>query len=1057
MRLIFLLAITYSCVFASFGQTYQFSQLSVADGLSQSAIYSAYQDSDGYMWFGTYDGLNRYDGTDFEIFRHVRDDTTSISNNQILSITECPDNRLWVGTSSGLNVYNSDLESFDHYRIPSTDPMANVIGVMTPLCDSLLFLGTDNGGYFLRLNDKQFDHEAHASLYRELEGKRVLGAVSSGRELWITTNRDLVIYDLPRRSVLHEKSNRIDMDTAKGILVDSDGLIWLVAPDRIVRMTREGEVVHAQEIQVDNLVRKVRMVESGNQIWFSMDGLKIIDRTDYTISHVWHVERDPSSVSSNLITALAVTDNGIVWVGTPGLGMNRYDPKAYRINQLGYDNNIRPRYTTSVFTWDDQRIFSSTNKRLEYFDHTVREFRVIETADGQLVPNTDFFLALDNYLLAARRRALYLIDPSGSAVKLPAPSHVWSAIEYEGQILMGTVGGIYQLPKTKLMSNGEPNRGLQLSDFERITDFKQGRINQLMVIDGKVWVITNLGIRMLHERQLSDVADYYDNFPPVDLKQNIRSVQVAENGTIWLATVSNGIIALNLEQQTFRQYDERHGLANGSIYGILEDEENNLWVSTNQGLSELLVREEIFLNYTDIDGLQSREFNTGSFFKSESGTMYFGGVNGLNYFDPCDITILPPPANTRIVSFLLNHEEIVAGKSPILSRSIDRTGAIRLNYNQNSFEFRFTNVNFRDARSIHYQYRLSGFDEDWVEAGNQRSASYTNMAPGHYVFEVRAVNRISGIPQEGQAALSVRISEPFWRSLPFRIMAIALVLILLLAWVFYLRYRNQVLERMVGERTSQIEEQKELLLDQNRELSRSLKELKKTQEMLLHSEKMASIGTLAAGLGHEINNPLNFIKGGLGLLNRKLEDQDKETESFLGMVEAGVRRITRLIKSLQKLGVSRLGEKKPCHINELIDNSLIVLEGHFKDRVKVHKTYEQEDLYVKGYDGELQQAIHQILANADQSIKDAGEINIAASAHDGFAQIDITDSGIGIDQKDSKRVWDPFYTTRDPGKGEGLGLPIAYSVIKDHRGSITLHSKKGEGTRVTIKLPLSKV
>lgn len=224
-----------------------------------------------------------------------------------------------------------------------------------------------------------------------------------------------------------------------------------------------------------------------------------------------------------------------------------------------------------------------------------------------------------------------------------------------------------------------------------------------------------------------------------------------------------------------------------------------------------------------------------------------------------------PPQTTRIISFLLNYEEIIAGNSPLLTRSIDKTDTLQLKHDQNSFEFHFENINFRDAHSNDYQYRLVGFDKDWIDAYKNNSASYNNMSPGIDEFRARAVNSIGALPQEGHASLVVIFSEPFWRSAPFRFLLAMLILLLLVATVFYVGYKNKVFESLVIERTSELEEQRKLLLERNRELSQSLEELKKNQDMLVHSEKMASLGTLAAGPGHEINNPLNFIKGGLGL------------------------------------------------------------------------------------------------------------------------------------------------------------------------------------------------
>ncbi len=1037
-------------------QSFQFRRLSVDDGLSQSAIFASYQDDEGYMWFGTLDGLNRYDGHSFEVFRNDPEDDASIGNNQIFSLTECPENNLWIGTANGISVYDPDLRRFDRYRIPDRRKGANMINVLRSMGDSLLFIGTNKGVHILRFADKQFEHGSFKNLTTKIQDEHIHTIIGVEQEIWIGTNNGLFIYDVSNGHFNESKAKIIGTEIVKELLLDTEGFIWLLGPDVIRKMQVNGALLFSKEFDQSSGGGRQAITEQGDLIWFAAGGLKVIDKLDYSIRIIEHDEINLTSLSSNLITSLYASEDDMVWVGTPGLGINQYDPAAQRLSMIGSDEKLVPKFIRAVYTQDDQKVFVSTNKHIEWFDQSNRKFYGLKDQWGEPLQNTDFFLELKGALVAGAKDKLYLINSiSGTAHAVKVKGRIWSAIEWQRYIYFGASSGLYRVPKEQLIGrNGKPNTQI---DIQLVTDRKVGKINRLFPAGDKLWLLTNGGIKVFENDRIADFQDVYTGIDLPQALQNTKSAYQQENGIIWLANDNNGIISLDLQKMEVNQFDERHGLANGNVYGILEDENNDLWVSTNNGLSKFDLSEQRFYNFSNIEGLQSREFNSGAYFKSASGMMYFGGVNGLNFFQPDDIVVNEPPMTTRIISFLLNHEEIEVGKSTLLSRSIDNTDTLYLAYDQNSFEFHFANINFRDAHSNDYQYRLVGFDESWVDAGTHNSASYTNMIPGNYEFQARAVNSIGEVPQQGYASLVVIISEPFWRSAPFRILIAAIILLLLFATVFYMGYKNKVLERLVEERTSEIEKQKKLLLERNKELSNSLAELKKTQALLVHSEKMASMGTLAAGLGHEINNPLNFIKGGLRLLDRKLEEPDKETESFLGMIESGVRRITRLVGSVQKLGESRLGEKQPCEVKALIEDALIALRSQMGDKVIISKDLDPESLYVRGYNGELQQALHQIFTNAEQSIVKQGEIHIETAREGDYAKIQITDSGEGIDANDRKRVWDPFYTTKDPGKGEGLGLPIAYSVIKNHRGSISLQSRKGEGTSVTIKLPLSQV
>lgn len=1052
-----LLAVAYLIILCQVnGQPFQFRRLSVDDGLSQSAIFASYQDNEGYMWFGTLDGLNRYDGHSFEVFRNDPYDDSSIGNNEIFSLIECPENKLWIGTTNGISVYDPELRRFDRYRIPDRRQGANVINTMHSLGDSILFIGANKGLHILRFLDKQFEMNKYGRLTDRLRDEHINAIVSVGKELWIGTNNGLFIYDVPDRKFNENKANLILAGIVKELLVDKEGFVWLLEGDRIQRLQNTGELLFSQRFEQSTGGRQA-IAEQGNLIWFAVGGLKVIDKQDYSIKRLEHDEMNVTSLSSNLITSLYASEDDMVWVGTPGLGINQYDPEAQRLSVIGSDEKLIPKFIRAIHTQDDQKIFVSTNKHIEWFDKSDRKFHILKNQFGAPLKTTDFFLELSGSLIAGAKDKLYLINTTtGIANEINVKGRIWTAVEWGRDIYFGASSGVYRVSRQKLLQE-KASIEVGGSGIQLVTDKKIGKINLLFPTGDKLWLLTNSGIKVLVHDTLYNFREVY---PDIDLPQSVQNTKSAhrqKDGKIWLANANNGIISLDLVRKVVNQFDERHGLANGNVYGILEDEDDDLWVSTNNGLSKLDLSEQQFYNFSNIEGLQSREFNSGAYFKSLSGMMYFGGVNGLNFFMPEDIMVSEPPMTTKIVSFLLNHEEIEVGKSPLLSRSIEKTDTIRLAYDQNSFEFHFANINFRDAHSNDYQYQLVGFDESWIDAGGHNSASYTNMIPGNYEFQARAINSIGAVPQRGYASLVVIISEPFWRSAPFRFLLAAIILLLLFATVFYMGYKNKVLESLVKERTSEIEKQKRLLLERNRELSNSLAELKRTQALLVHSEKMASLGTLAAGLGHEINNPLNFIKGGLRLLDRKLEDKDKESESFIGMIESGVRRITRLVGSVQRLGESRLGEKQPCEIKELIEDSLIALRSQMSDKVVISKDLDPEILYVKGYNGELQQALHQIFTNAEQSISHRGEIHIETAREGAFAKIQITDSGEGIDAHDRKRVWDPFYTTKDPGKGEGLGLPIAYSVIKNHRGSISMQSRKGEGTSVTIKLPLSQV
>jgi signal transduction histidine kinase len=473
-------------------------------------------------------------------------------------------------------------------------------------------------------------------------------------------------------------------------------------------------------------------------------------------------------------------------------------------------------------------------------------------------------------------------------------------------------------------------------------------------------------------------------------------------------------------------------LPNDVIYGILEDELGNLWLSTNKGISKFNLKTDSFRNYDHHDGLQINEFNQGAYFNSNR-RLYFGGIN--------------------------------------LKNDISGAQEFKLSYKNKYYTFEFAALDYRNPAKNQYAYIMEGIDKDWVYSGTRRFATYTNLPPGNHTFRVKGSNS-DGLWNEKGVSLQITISPPFWQSWWFRIMA----MIFLLGMAFLghkLRLRNieakkRNLEHIVRQRTAELEEK-------NRQLSAALITLKDSQSQLAHSEKMAALGDLAAGVAHEINTPVGVLNSVADTSRRSIEkiidflressdlnkiQEDKKFRAVLNILKSNNKiktqaseKIIKIVQRLKDFARLDMKEFQEANINEGIMSTLSLLDYKFKNRISVVRDFE-EIPKILCYPNQLKQVFVNIITNASEAIKDKGVITIKTSRKNNSIIVKISDSGFGIEEGNLEKVFNPGFTTKGVGVGTGLGLSISYRIIKAHKGEIEVFSNAGEGTDFVITLPI---
>ncbi len=921
-----------------------FEQLTIKDGLSQSSVFKIMQDSRGFLWFATQDGLNRYDGYLFRIFyRKEKLDSTSISNTWINWITEDKDGYLWIGTSGGgVNRFDPATELFEHYMNEAENPKS--LGndrVLTIFIDSQnnVWVGTDGGGLnkFNRA-EKNFtvyknnpadslslSHNSVSSILEDHEGNLWIGTVGGGlnkfdrnsgkfihyhnnprdphslssnevsvifedkdHNLWIGTKEGINIYNPKKDNFKRyladpQKSNSLSNNYIRSINQDKYGFIWIGLYGGLNRYnpkTKRFEVLHkdpTDKSSWDNRIIWDITEDNSGLLWLGTNnGIVKISRTKFM--HLKNDPDNPTSLSNDFIWSIYEDSKGSVWIGTHGGGLNKFNRATGRFRRyLPNDkkNSIPGKRVLSIT--EDSRGYlwlGLMGEGLARFDRGTNQFKS------------------------------YFFD--WEKTRSPGINNIWCLLaEKDEELWVGTDAGLYLFNK----NTGKVKPFA--AEFDSLSGLNQVRIRSLFLDRKKnIWVGTyGYGLFLVNPQSKTIENFTFDESDSTTLSNNyVRTIWEDQNGTIWVGT-SGGLNKFLGKEAGFLHYSDKDGLPNNVVYGILDDDEKNLWLSTNKGLSKFDPQSMVFTNFDVRDGLQSNEFNLGAYCKTRDGYMFFGGVNGFNIFRPADLKpslFIPPVYITEFKKF---------DKKVKFDQSIQHLNEIVLSYKENFIAFEFTALDYTNPEKIQYKYMLEGFDNTWIECGNRRYASYTNLDGGEYIFRVKGTNT-DGLWNEKGAAIKVMINPPFWELWWFK-----LLLTLFVITSIYTVYRMRVYS---------IHKQREILQQQVEERTRELKE---RNRQITAAKK-------------ETDNILNNMEEGIFLLDPQLQIESQYSRALESIFEEPQLSNKNFLDLLRdKIPVKNLSEteefleimfKKDVNeatISEL--NPLSEIEIHFTNRPEI--------------------------------------------------------------------------------------------------------------------------
>ena len=1072
--------------------------LSIEQGLSQSTAECMAQDSSGFLWIGTQDGLNRYDGYNFVVYKPMPDDSLSISDNYIRCLYVDKYGKMWIGTDNGLNEYNPSFDSFTAFKSKHSDSLSissNTVTTITGDAFGNLWVGTDNGLNYFDRSKNVFVHYLHNDNDKSSLSNNSINTsfIDSENRLWIGTANNLDLFDPKTRTFKHYLDNSQEKN-----LPINDG-IYSIA----------GE-------------------QSGN-LWIgTYHGLYKFNVNNNTFTHFKHSISDNKSISSDSIRVVYVDKNGVIWLGTQNNGLNYYDPVSgiFRTLESSVVNftNSSDKQVRSLLQDREGLLWIGTFTSGVYkYNERKKLFGLIKIDDqpGNNLEENDISAIYKDqnnniWIGSFYAGVIKLDEKTGKYINYKHSSSSNSLIHNFINVIFADQKGFIWIGTTEGLDKFDPriNKFYHFKhESENINSLGANYINAITNDDaGNLWVgLIGGGMDMLNS-----VANKFAHFKHDPLNSNsISSNEVnylffdnegtlwigtngsgldrfnpktgnfkhyihdANNqkslcnnvvldiyefpgdasGTLWSATAGGGISKLNKNTGHFDNYSEKDGLANNEVYGILGDKNGNLWSSTNNGISKFNIFKQTFRNYNQSDGLQSNEFNQGAFFQGKDGKMYFGGKSGINAFFPDSIKHNSYDPQVVFTSFKAYNKPIN------LNRSIWKTDQIELSYKDNILSFTFAALSYNDPDKNKFAYMLKGLNDNWINKNTNGEVTFTNLPPGKYTLLVKGTNN-DGLWSSHIASINIIILPPFWQTWWFRTI-IALVLIALVYFIIEFRMRaiqqrNKKLEVVVSERTKELHSKKEELEKVNFKQAGLLEMLTKSEtelkELNRHKDKIISV------LAHDLRSPFHGLLGYTDLLANEIDElEEDEIKESARNINNAANSLYKLLNNLLDWSLVQAGKIKysPMEENLLqcVNEAIHLIKVNAEQKSILLTTNIDDKITVWADRNMLDIIFRNLISNAIKFTKTGGEVNIYSNvlefndkqkvgsekSNTATVEIGIRDNGVGMEENVLASLLSPDSQITPKGTnnetGTGLGLNLCKELIEKQGGKIKIESK----------------
>jgi len=1084
----------------------KFKQLKTSDGLSQNTIQTIFEDDLGFLWFGTQDGINKYDSYQFHIIRKTPDSEQTLYSNDIKSIVQDRDKQLWIATSDSEcpNIFDPvtrQIKGADSYLADKETDLSNVISFSTTREGDVLLCSRLSGLLI-------YDHQQKKITGTEVDFPVTCTEQDPQGNLWVGTYQQGVVVTDRKGRIIHrydalsdgpvtdihiDQSGRVWASSATsgiyyyepsldrfttaqldfaGKLIgqtkvlcigeDIDGQIWCGTENEglyILNLQQQRCKIYLADKQdprsiASNSINCIRRDRKGNMwIGTSGAGISMVNIDEINILHFRNTN-NPQSLNNNIINCLFQDTGGNIWIGTDGGGLNRFD-KAQNAFANGRDIPFQQpgngRYVVSITEGKDGELWVGTwGEGIYCYRRKEKGTKRINTANTPELKSDNI-----NSLLKDRR----------------------------GRIWIGTYGGgltRYDPSESQFRHFGLGKGGNDINSNHILSLFESS--------DGTIWMGTEGGGIGLYSPETGsfDVITTDSDIAGSPLSNNtVKSFAEDRHGNIWVGT-SYGLNKLDYAHKRNEVYfTSNSAIQSDIVNAIVTDNYGHIWAATNKGITKIDDRTQAMANYMPSNGLQGDEFRRAKLVDRE-GNLYFGGVNGLNIINKSGVKPRNYTPSLVFTNFQLDNIDVAISTSEYptpLTRDINYTETITLDYTQNIFSLEFASLNYVDPALKAYAYKLDGLDKKWLPLGNKNTLSFNNLPPGEYNLLVRGVDN-SGSWSDNVASIQLAITPPFWLTWWFKTLAFVLAAIIVLSSYYYrlssIRRQNTLLERRITEKTTQlhnanselqvtnqeirnqnttlalkndeISRQQQKIIEQNSKLETVINELETSNQM---KDKFLSI------LVHDLKNPLSALTGLTDLLKENLPHLSrKEVTAYIEDLSLSSNSLSNLVINLLEWGKTKTNKlnfsPKSFNLYDLIQKNIYLFNLQLQGK-QIHCNVSIDpSVQLFGDYQMINTIIRNILSNSIKYTNEGGRVAFECINDDGYVHIKIRDNGIGMDTAQIEKIFQDQSDSTIGTNGEtgtGLGFQICREFIKAHNGELSIQSAKGKGSVFTISLP----
>ena len=1023
------------------------------------------------MWFGTDDGLNRFDGLNFTLYRYSAKDSTTIGANTITALCEDRSGNLWVGTNRTLSLYDRKKDAFingdfignNHVRTLCNDHSGNI------------WVGTYAGLYMFNPHTGlKKNYKSDPAKIGQLRSNTILNVFEDSRHrLWIGTNAGLYLYKKETDNFISYQNSVTDSmslasNSVRSIAEDLNGSIWFGTKEGLSKLSSDGKSFQNyrrsnNDINTlsDNRVFVIAPDNAG-RLWVGTeDGLNIMDLSSSKTARVINDSRNRYSFTGRATRSIYIDKSGIFWFGTLQGGVNKYDQNLAFFN-LRQSNPLDPHGLSSpvitsfaenpdgdIYVGTDAGGLNLYHRKTGLFSHPK-----LNNDDKRKGLSIIAMERVGNELwVGTNLKGLYVLNMISGVVKhygqgngpkdLSGNEIFCIKKDSKGRVWLGTNGngmnmydpGTGEFLRFDETGTADSNKSPLNGFIRTIEEDKSGNI--WIGFHGSGIAVYNPSSKLFKilTRENSDLSSNY-----------VLSIHEDRDGAIWVGTFGNGLNLYDRNNNKFISYSESEGLCNNVIYKILEDESGKLWLSTNKGISCFDQSSRKFKNYSHQNGLQQSTFALGSGLRASNGELFFGGLDGFNYFRPTALRANKYVPSLLFTDLKISNRSVIPGEESAIKEDISIANEIRLDYKQN-FSLDFAALNYTSPQDNRYSYKLEGFDKDWNHTGTSHTAVYTNLDPGQYTFRVKAKSD-DGLWSTPETVIKIRVRPPFWLTIYayiFYVLSVVLLIGLL---------RHHGIRKLKNK----------YALEQERLQVKQMIEQERKEAERQHEFDELKIKFLT-NLSHEFRTPISLI---LGPLERMTEQEvNEEKQQQLALVGRNARRLLNLVNQL--LDFRKL-EENELKLN-LSEADIVAFIKEVADSFKdiseykhIHFTFSSSvtNLYTSFDRDKIERILLNLLSNAFKFTDKGGEIRLEVErGRNSNLKIMITDTGIGMARDVREKIFNRFFQgneqTNVQNHGNGIGLSITREFVKLHGGTINVESEPGKGSVFSVLLPCEPI